>query len=126
MVCLAIALAQVTVGPQLGKLKSSEGGVDVDGTREALIYELMSETLDQERRDFLGTVMTKEAMVANHTVNGVLLTRPIPRFGIHQGFKFTSVSPGRPCHENMVHRRRSQSGRKCGHPFDQVIGNAYL
>ena len=63
----------------------------MDGTREALLHEVMHETLNQERHDFLGSVMTEEAMVGRHTVNGVFLTRPIPRFGIHQGFKVNSV-----------------------------------
>lgn len=61
--------------------------MDVDGTRETLLHEVMCEAFDQERCGFIGTTMTKELMVVKHTVNGVFLTRPFPRFEIHRGFK---------------------------------------
>jgi hypothetical protein len=88
--CHSITLAQVTSTAQTGKRKSSGDGVDADDTREALLHEVMRETLDQQRHVFIGPAMTKEAMMAKHTVNGVFMTRPLPRFGIHQGFKVNS------------------------------------
>ena len=75
----------------MGKRKSVDGGVDVNGIREALLHEVMHETLDQDRRGFLGPAMTKEAMVEKHTVKGVFLARPIPRSGIHQDFKVNAA-----------------------------------
>lgn len=47
----------------------------MNGTRESLIHTVMRETLDQERRDFLGPAMTKEELVKKHTVQGVFLDR---------------------------------------------------
>ena len=75
----------------MGKRKSFDGGVDVNGIREALLHEVMHETLDQDRRGSFGPVMTKEEMVEKHTVNGVFLARPLPRSGIHQDFKVNAT-----------------------------------
>jgi hypothetical protein len=88
--CHSFTLAQGTPTAHPGKRKSPGDGVDADGTRETLLHEVMRETLDQERRGFIGPAMTKEAMMAKHTVNGVFMARPLPRFGIHQGFKTNS------------------------------------
>ena len=71
----------------MGKRKSVDGEVDVNGIREALLHEVMHKILGQDMRGSLGPAMTKEAMVEKHTVNGVLLARPLPRSGIHQDFK---------------------------------------
>ena len=79
-------LRQDTGTPQLGKRKESSESVDINATRENLLFEVYRETRDQERRGFLGPVMTKEQLIESHTVNGVFLARPLPRFGINEGF----------------------------------------
>jgi len=92
---------------QLGKRKSSDEGVDVEGTREAMIHEVMHETLDQERSGFLGPAMTKKTMVSKNTINGAFLVRPLPRFGIHQGFKVNSA-------DELVMKTRIDDARRTG------------
>ena len=65
--------------------------VDIDASREELLIEVFRETLDQERKGFLGPAMSKERLLATHTVDGVFLARPLPRFGINQDFKLNSI-----------------------------------
>jgi hypothetical protein len=83
-------MAQGTGTTQLGKRKESSESADINTTRENLLFEVYRETQDQESRGFLGPAMTKEQLIASHTVKGVFLARPLPRFGINQGFKLNS------------------------------------
>jgi hypothetical protein len=59
--CESITMAQGTGTEQLGKRKESSASVDINAQ-----------------------------LIASHTVKGVFLTRPLPRFGINQGFKLNS------------------------------------
>jgi hypothetical protein len=86
----SFTMAQGTGTQQLGKRKESSASVDINATRENLLFEVYRETEDQEIRGFLGPAMTKEQLIASHTVKGVFLARPLPRFGINQGFKLNS------------------------------------
>ena len=70
--CHTITLAQGASASQLGKRKSDDGGVDVNGTRESLLHAVMRKTLDQERRGFLGPAMTKETLVKKTHRSGCL------------------------------------------------------
>ncbi len=57
-------MAQSTSTPQLGKRKESSESVDINATRENLLFEVYRETQDQESRGFLAPAMTKEKLIA--------------------------------------------------------------
>ena len=81
--CDSITMTQGTEAPQMRKRKMIVD-VDINASREELLLEVFRETLDQERKGFLGPAMSKERLLATHTVDGVFLARPLPRFDINR------------------------------------------
>ena len=118
--CESVTMAQSTGTPQLGKRKESSESVDINATRENLLFEVYRETQDQESRGFLGPAMTKEQLIPSHTVKGVFLARPLPRFGINQGFKLNSHG------EWVMKARCIDDAKRAGVNADTLMGESLV
>ena len=58
------------------------------GSRDAaLLRGVFQATLDQEAQGFVGPAMDTETLLREFTVDGTFQARPLPRFGIYQGWK---------------------------------------
>ena len=64
-----------------------EGGSGNSSRDVALLRGVLQATREQEEQGFVGPAMDTDTLFREFTVDGTFMARPLPRFGIYQGWK---------------------------------------